>query len=346
MYRSVLIASLGLVLALQSRLASDHKSGLPTNAREVTDGVGMHDEVLPACSPDGRWLAFEYHTISDPNYPGVGIMRIRQHARSWQTLLKGKPTPRLFVGDLSWSPDSRSLALITNYPKSDSSTMADSDNLQVVKVELSTRKVVRLTNFSSNARLGPTTAWLRSGVIVFSGPDEDIYSVSEKGDNMRKVVRVPSDACNGGTNTLAVSPDEKRIAFTMDSDRDSQTAQCNALWVSDLQTGNLLRIPTAGLQPRSPFWLDGNTILFSGETSNGGERLPVGIYSLLLNTGKVTRLLEGPYLTPFVCDSGKTLYFSWGPKLRDKRPAGGDWPTLNDFYGFRLWKVPLRDVLR
>ena len=69
--------------------------------------------------------------------------------------------------------------------------------------------------------------------------------------------------------------------------------------------------------------------VFSGEKDNK----PVGIYRLSLSTGNLTHLLEGHYLTPFVCDSGKTLYFSWGPSLQSKTPAGDAWPTFNDFSG-------------
>jgi Tol biopolymer transport system component len=345
-YRSVLIA-LGLALALQPKLASDQEAGPPASAQEVTGGVHKYDEVLPACSPDGRWLAFEYHEISDPNYPRVGIMALGQDSHSWRPLLKGKPGWHLYAGDLSWSPDSRWLALWTDYPKGRKSFFSESD-FGIVKVNIYTHEVLRLTDIlPDGAHVGPTTAWLRSGLIVFSGMmDENIYGVPEKGGNMQKLISVPADKCGGITNTLAVSPDEQRIAFAMDSDSDSQITECNALWIGDLQTGNLRRLPTTGLRPLSPFWLDGNTILFSGIDIAGGKWLPVGIYGVSLSTGRVTPLLKGLYQTPFVCDSGKTLYFSWGPRLRTKTPPGDNWPTVNDNYGFHIWKVPLRDVLR
>ena len=344
-YRSALVAALGIATVLQSGLASDQKSGPPASAEEVTLGLHMYGEVLPACSPDGRWLAFEYHTNSAPDYPRVGVTRLGRAAHSWRPLLGGRPSSRLFVGDLSWSPDSRSLALITNSHSGRANSSLDSDNLQVVRVDLSTSKMVKLTDFPSSAHLGPTTAWLRTGLIVFTGPDEDIYGVPERGGKLQKLVKVPLDRCSGGTNTLAVSPDEQRIAFAMDSGRENQITECDAVWISDLRTGRLLRVPTVGLRPLSPFWLDANTLLFSGESSSAGERLPVGIYGVSLGTGKVTRLLEGPYLTPFVCDSGKTLYFSWGTKVRDKMRGDG-WSTFNDFYWFHIWKIPLHDVLR
>jgi Tol biopolymer transport system component len=163
---------------------------------------------------------------------------------------------------------------------------------------------------------------------------------------MTKTFTAFPSKCGGVTNTLAISRDEQRIAFEVDSDSDGQTTECNALWIGDLRTGTLRRVPTTGLRPLTPFWLDGNTILFSGIDIDGGNWLPVGIYSVSLSTGNVTRLLDGPYLAPFVADSGKTLYFSWGQGLQSKTPVGDTRPTFKDFSGFHIWKVPLRDVLQ
>jgi hypothetical protein len=97
-----------------------------------------------------------------------------------------------------------------------------------------------------------------------------------------------------------------------------------------------------GLHPISLYWLNDDTILFSGESGNK----PTGIYRVAVTTGRVVRLIDGSHLTPSVCGSSKALYFSWGPKLQSKTPAGDDWPTFNDYYGFHIWRVPLRDVLR
>lgn len=304
----------------------------------------MYDEALPACSPDGHWLAFEYHEPGDPDYPRIGIMDLRQDSHPWHPLLEAEAGRHLYAGDFSWSPDSRWLAMITDYPKGSKSFWSDSD-IQVVKVNIKTHEVVRLTNFPLDTSFGPTTAWLRSGMIIFAGEDQNIYGVSEKGGTVRKRISAPTDKCGGITNTLAVSPDEQSIAFAMDWEGDAQIAECNALWIGDLRTGNLRRIPTTGLHPLSPFWLDENTILFSGINIDGGKWLPAGIYRLTLSTGNVTRLLQGNYLTPFVCDSGKMLYFSWGLNLESKTPEGDNWPTFNDFFGFHIWRVPLGDVL-
>ncbi len=336
--------SVGLALTSLPTLAGNQKSGLPIGALEVTGDVHTYDQVLPVCSPDGHWLAFEFHDTSDPNYPRVGIMDLTQRSHPWHPLLEVKPGQHLFAGDMSWSPDSQWLAVLTDYPKGKKSFLSDS-NIQVVKVNVKYHDVVRLTNFPVDTPVDPNTAWLSSGDIVFSALDENIYAVSENGGQLRQLVNVPKDKCGGGTNTFAVSPDGHKIVFAMDANNDDQVAGCNALWIADLQKGELQRAWTTGLKPLNPFWLNNDTILFSGIHVDGGKWLPIGIYRLSLSTGSLTRILGGPYLTPFVCDSGKALYFAWGAKLQTKPSSKDAWPTFNDFSGFHIWEIPLSDVL-
>ncbi len=342
--RSVVIMSLSLAL-WQSGFSSDQKAGPPASAQEVTGIVHTDDQVGPACSPDGRWLAFEYHEPGDLNSPQVGILDLRQDAHTWGPLLEGKGEGHLYVGDFSWSPDSRWLAVITDYPKGRNSVWSES-NRELAKVNVYTHEVVKLTHLPPNTYFGPTTAWLRSGNIVFIGDDQNIYGVSERGGNVRKLLTTPTDKCDGVTNTLAVSPDEQSIAFAMEVDSDKQIADCKALWIGDLRTGNLRSVPTGGVHPLSPFWLDGNAILFSGMNVDGGKWLPVGLYQVLLGSAKVTRLLDGLYLTPHVCESGNTLYFSWSPSAKTEAQAKDGRPRLNDVAGFHIWRIPLRDVLQ
>ena len=338
---SLVLILFGLMLALQAGFASDRKSRPPISAQRVTGGFHTYAEVFAACSPDGRWLAFEYNELTDPDFPRVGIMKLG--SRGWHPLLMGKPGRHLSVGDFSWSPDSRWLALITDYPEGTDNW--EEFNPQVVKLNIDSGEVVRLTNFPLGGVLRPTTAWLRSGLIVFSGPDENIYGVPENGGDVRKLIDVPEDKCGGVTNTFAVSPDEQRVIFEKDSGDESQTTECNALWIGDLNTRGLRRLPTTGLRPLNPFWLDEDTVLFSGIDVEGGKWLPSGIYRVSLRTGEVSPLLKGFYDSPFVCDSGKMLYFSWGPSAQTEKPAKDARPTFNGFSGFHIWRIPLRDLL-
>jgi hypothetical protein len=183
-------------------------------------------------------------------------------------------------------------------------------------------------------------------LIVFASPDGNIYGVPENGGDPRKLIDAPEDRCGGVTNTLAVSPDEQRIVFEKDSANESQTTECNALWIGDLKTKSLRRLQTTGLRPLNPFWLDEDTVLFSGIDIAGGKWLPAGIYRVSPRTGEVNPVLKGLYDSPFVCDSGKTLYFAWGPNPQTGKPAKDAQPTSSDFSGFHIWRIPLRDVLQ
>lgn len=344
-YSSALILIFGLMIALHGGFAGNRKPGPPISAQRVTGEFHTYAEVFAACSPDGRWLAFEYNELHDPDFPRIGMMRLVPVSHAWRPLLQGKTGRRLYVGDFSWSPDSRWLAVITDYPEGPKGLWSES-NLQLVKVNANTGEAFHLTNFPHGIPFGPTTAWLRSGLIVFAGPNGNIYGVPENGGDARKLIDVPEDRCGGVTNTLAVSPDERRIIFEKDSGDESQTAECNALWIGDLKTKALRRLPTTGLRPLNPFWLDEDTVLFSGIDVEGGKWLPAGIYRVSPRTGEVNPVLKGFYDSPFVCDSGKTLYFAWGASPQTEKPVQDARPTFNHFSGFHIWRIPLRDVVQ
>ncbi len=335
--RQLPVIILGMLVLLLG-MSADQTVQLPASSEPVASEVHMFDEALPACSPDGRWFAFEYHEASAPVYPHIGIMDLKQKS-TWHPLLEERPGSHLYAGDFSWSPDSRWVALITDYPIGRKGFWEDT-SIQIVKVNVYTHDVVRLSNFSVNAHFEPTTAWLKSGLVVFSGADENIYAVPETGGKPRKLVNVPTDKCLGGTNTLAVSPNDRRIAFAMDAGSKEQTEECNALWIGEFSTGKVTRVPTPGLHPLSPNWLDDDTILFSGESNDE----PTGIYRVSLTSQKVVLLLKGQFMTPFVCASKKDLYFSWRAARPQPSNASreNDWPELQ---GFHIWKVRLREVL-
>ncbi len=316
---------LTLLLIRPSAVATDTRIGKPGHRQRVTGGP--YAEAAPMCSPDGRWLAFEYFDAKHPDAPQIRIMQRDGGLESARPLIDAMQ----YSGDMSWSPDSHWVALQMDFPTRDQSGPRTDDE-QIVKINIQTHELIKLTHFAPNTAIDPTTSWLRTGWIIFSATGDDIMGVPEGGGDLRKFAHLPLDRCSGGMDTLAGSPDGRRIAFEM----LNFNPECNALWIADAETGNTVRVPT-GVHPASPSWLDDNSLLFSGESDDGK---PVGIYRISLRTGKVVRLLEGAYLTPFVCDSGKTLYFSFGPKLQVK---GNSW---NQFYGFHIWKVSMRDLLQ
>ena len=97
----ILIVAQGLLLTLASQLLGNQNAGGPPRAQEVSGHVQMYDEVLTACSPDGHWLDFEYHELSDPDYPHVGIMDLTKESHPWRPLLKGKLGRHLLAGDIA-----------------------------------------------------------------------------------------------------------------------------------------------------------------------------------------------------------------------------------------------------
>jgi Tol biopolymer transport system component len=315
------LALLGMSLAEPPGVANYNKPVPPARSQRVTDGPFA--EVAPMCSPDGRWLAFEYFGAEQSDTPQIRIMRRHADLSSARPLIDVKQ----YNGDMSWSPDSRWISVQMDFPTAEQNGPR-TDDAQIAKINIYSHEVIKLTDLARNADVDSTTSWLRTGWIVFSAIDDTLYAVPDGGGGrLRSLSHLPTSLCSGGMDTLGGSPSGQRIAFDM-SDFDKQ---CDVLWIADVKTGRVTSVPT-DVHPVSPFWLDENTILFSGENDN---QEPIGIYQVSLRTGRVDRLLIGMYLTPFVCDSGRTLYFSFGSELQR---TGKSW---NPFYGFHIWKMPM-----
>jgi hypothetical protein len=297
---------------------------------------------MAECSPDGRWLAFEYHESSTPLAPRIGIVRRNRGIASWHPLLEDKEVD--YLGDFSWSPDSRWLAAIEQ-DRSNSDFGDFHSDLQVVKVSVDTGRMIKLTHLPPGSAIGAGTAWLRSGLIIFPGslPDGGIYGVPANGGDVQKLVNLPTQKCGEDADTLAASPDGQRIAFWIAPGVGKEKDACQALWVADPGTGTVREVRTTGLYPVTPFWLNADAILFA---TMAEDETPLGIYQISLPSGAVTPVVTGLYMSPFVCDSGRTLYFAWVPKLSDKEYVLDDFHIGNFFYGFHIWRVPLGNLLR
>ena len=74
---------------------------------------GPVGEFGPLCSPDGRWLAFEYFTSKNIGDTEIWIMSNSGKAGDVSALLNQKT---LEYGEIAWSPDSASLSFIGNRP--------------------------------------------------------------------------------------------------------------------------------------------------------------------------------------------------------------------------------------
>src|SRR5258708_28842845 len=158
------------------------------------------------------------------------MMRLAPGSHAWRPIVKGKPGRDVYVGDLSWSPDSRWLALITNYPEG-AKDLWSGFNAQLVKVNVNTGEVVRLTNFPPNTLSGPTTAWLRSGSIVFTGDDENIYGVPENGGGGPKPLCVPKEKSGGVDNNPSPFPPQANNPLYKSRGKNTQTTDKKSLCI-------------------------------------------------------------------------------------------------------------------
>ncbi len=291
-----------------------------TNDQAVQIFKGPVGEFGPLCSPDGRWLAFEYFTSKNIGDTEIWIMSNSSKAGDVTALLNQKT---LEYGEIAWSPDSASLSFIGNRPVN-SRAMTE----QVFSVNVQTREVKQLTHLPEFTALGAGTSWSKTGQIAFVMND-DIYVVSESGGNTAKLVNIHSLLAGVTPYFPLWSPDASRLAFV--GRKRENTKMRQDLYVIEIGTGKLSKIFEA-VGDDSPFWFDDRYLLSSHE--DGKYKYSIWLVPIL--KGNPKELTHGFYDgTPSVDPSKSNLFFSRSENIRE---ASLDSPAR----GFHLWKQKLR----
>jgi len=281
---------------------------------QITSGpIG---EIGPRCSPDGRYLAFEYFSAEHPNAVQVWSMPIAGEFSEAKSLLgyTGKS-----YGEISWSPDSAWLSFIGG-SRDSSGVISD----QVFKINVASQKVAQLTNFPSRTSLGAGTSWSKDGQIAFE-MDDDIYVVPQSGGAVAKLVSVKTELPGIGPFFPSWSPDGGRVAFV------GRTAQKNSLYVADLGNHRIEKI-FDGVGDDAPWWLDDRHVLSSHVEGQSHS----SIWMIRVRDKRGVRLTQGFYdISPVGCVGGKQFYFS---RNKDISQGGGSLMR-----GFHIWKAPIPD---
>ncbi|MFC0351948.1 S9 family peptidase [Undibacterium danionis] len=90
-----------------------------------------------------------------------------------------------------------------------------------------------------------------------------------------------------------VAPDQKRIAFTVQSWSIEKNRPQTNIWLMDVQGGNQRRLTTADANDSAPVWSpDGTRIAF---TSKRADDEAAALYILRLDGGEAEKVLELPY---------------------------------------------------
>jgi DNA-binding winged helix-turn-helix (wHTH) protein/Tol biopolymer transport system component len=221
------------------------------------------EDMSPAVSPDGRWIAFQRN---------VSL------ADLWRVPVEGGTPERITrlrtnIYGLAWTPDGRGL-VFARY----------ADGRAVLStVDLDTRQVVDHAG-GEDGFMYPSVA-ARARAIAFEvGNTRSIARRATLADGDEAIVRSRTLFETTGSNLLpAVSPDGTEVLFVSDRTGDMR------LWWQDQTRPDSLRAFDGFIpMPRHPaMWhADGRRALVLGRMGDG----PLGVYELEPRRGRLTRL--------------------------------------------------------
>jgi len=279
---------------------------------QITKGpVG---EIGPRCSPDGRYLAFEYFSTEHSDAVQVWLMPPDRFSDARPLL----GYSGMSYGEISWSPDGGWLSFVGGSPESDG-VLSE----QVFKINIANRQITQLTYFPARTSLGGTS-WSRDGRILFE-MDDDIYVVPQTGGTVAKLLDVNTRLPGVNPFFPSWSPDATRVAFV------GRTAKEHSLYVADLDS-NIIEKIFSDVGDDGPSWLDDSRILCSRVEGQSQSSL----WLVRVREKNGVRLTQGFYdIGPVACVSGEYMYFARNADI--SRFSG---PMMR---GFHIWRVRMRN---
>jgi TolB protein len=219
----------------------------PTRVRPLTRG--NHCFALPAWSPDGRRIAYEYN----PSPTGLRA----QDSDVWVMNANGSFPRRLtrvigFDGDPSWSPDGTRIVF--------ESTRSGNSDVWVMNADGSSpRPLARSPGFDGDP------AWSPGGNrIAFTSSrdgNEEIYLVNRDGTGLLNITNNPADDFDP-----TWSPNGEYVAFVSDRDRNLEIYETNDRFLLKRLTND------PGFDAFPAFSPDGRFIAFSTDRGDAGNR--------------------------------------------------------------------------
>jgi Tol biopolymer transport system component len=283
---------------------------------------GPFAEVEPMCSPDGKWVLFQYFHADQPGKPQLWLVPTLGNFSQARPLVDNG----FYNAEASWSPDSQwvSYESITN--------RGNGPDIQLFKINIYTKDIFQLTSLSQKSGLAPgdSTSWSVKGDISFA-MNGDIYAIHESGGGVKKLADVNSRYSFMEPSLIRWSPDATRLCFL--ARNPSLKEDQPLIGLVNLQTEEM-RILGRG---DFPSWLDNDHLLIVRRVSSRESR--IGILSVRDRTWKT--LTRGHVdITPAMSPSKAYLFFA----RESSSPSRGN--NLNVFEGFHVWRVGLSQVPR
>lgn len=245
----------------------------PSPVRRLTDP--RHCYALPAWSPDGKWIAFEY------NPSPIGLRARDSEIYVMNPLARRPPTTvrRLtnvpgFDGDPAWSPNGKQIVF--------ESTRSGNSDIWVMDADGTNPK--NLTAGSPQFDGDPT--WSPGGGrIAFTSTRDgnaEIYLMNPKGAGLLNITNSPGDDFDP-----TWSPDGELVAFVSNRDRNFEIYETNDRFLLKRLTHD------SGLDAFPAWSPDGRWIAFTTDRGDTGNR-DVQYMSANGDGNGVTELTQAP----------------------------------------------------
>lgn len=243
---------IGLVITI---LMQHFNSGGQNNTAKKTPKVEAitalpGNELSPAISPDGKYLAYTHHT-SGQNYD-LHVTDLTQEAGSRQHF---KVNDGFSAAYGAWSQDGKRLAFASR---------SSLDECEINIMEMVTRKISKVTDCSSNYIVG--LDWSSDGKYMLfgtRGEDESgIISLYNLDTKELRPLTVPSSDDKTFDMSMRISPSGKNVAFV----RHTRITKREIYLVS--LDGEQRQLTDAMDGIAGLYWIDDENLLYSNVSSN------------------------------------------------------------------------------
>jgi serine/threonine-protein kinase len=262
-----------------------------TNTKQVTNASGL--EVQPAISPDGRMVAYASGSAIKPQ------LFLRQLSGGRAILLSDSTKPAQWP---KWKPDGSEILYVsideTGFPRT-FSVPALGGNAQPVP---GLDSLVACSWSNAGDRVVCTN--FLTGALVIAGPH---------GENRRVI---PQTGIGDGAGAPAWSPDDKIIAFALNSNQYLGNATIgniapSSVWLVRPDGGNPVRISDDKHLNTSPAWTPDGAVLYVSSLGGNRDIYMQRVRSNLSPDGDPVRLTTGLNAHTISIDrSGKTIAYS------------------------------------
>lgn len=225
--------------------------------------IGLREDVEPAWSPDGQYVAFQRNLVKT-DVPSSQIFLVAADGTKLGPLMP--PMPGVVDMHPTWAPDGQSIVFAS-----------DRDgNFDLYLYTVNSDRVIQLTDTEVGVEnLEPTWSpngemivFTRQGVAATVTPSSLYILTVEEGT----IYRLTQPLLMGrGDRDAAWSPDSKRIAFT--SDRlGSSVIRSNDLFVVNVDGSDMTRVTTlVGNEYHPTFSPYGDQLAFIGDQTGATE---------------------------------------------------------------------------